>query len=252
MAALSRIATGTHRHIHINPGDTVVFSSSPIPGNTVSVSRTINALYKAGAEVVHGRDSKVHASGHAGQEEQKLMLRLLKPKYFLPIHGEYRMQKVHAQTAIDCDVPEENCFVLENGEVLGLSRDAASIIGQVQASNVYVDGSGIGDIGNAVLRDRRILSEDGLVVVVTTINKTQNRVVSGPEILSRGFVYMKESIDLISDARTKIKDDLTLLLEEKKYKNYDVKNQIVETITPILYEKTQRQPMVVPIVMEVE
>lgn len=250
MAALSRIANGTHRQIQINPGDTVVFSSSPIPGNSASVTRTINLLYQAGAEVIHGKEYEVHVSGHGGQEEQKLMLSLMKPKFFVPIHGEYRMQEKHSQLAIACGVQKENCFVMENGDVLALTRAKAEIKGTISASDIYVDGNGIGDIGNAVLRDRKILSEEGLVVVVVVVNRKKKRVVSGPDLISRGFVYMRESGDMINCAQNLIRKELEEELRKINFKMNDVKTLIVEVISKFLYEETKRRPMVVPMVIE--
>jgi len=251
MAALSRIANGTHRQVSIQPGDTVVFSSSPIPGNTTSVNKVINELEEAGATVIHGKVNNIHASGHGGQEEQKLMLRLMKPKYFMPVHGEYRMLKIHTELAEKCDVPKENSFILKNGDVLALTKDSARYAGHFNAGDVYVDGSGVGDIGNVVLRDRRLLSEEGLVVVVATIDMQKRQIIAGPDLLSRGFIYMRESGDLINQGRRHLYRSIKGELKNDKVSETQIKNTIISDLQEFLFEQTERHPMILPMLVTI-
>ncbi len=253
MAALSRIANGTHRQITIQPNDTVIFSSSPIPGNTMSVNRVVNQLTEAGAEVIHGKLNNIHTSGHGSQQEQLLMMRLLKPKYFMPVHGEYRMLHIQAQLAQMVGIPEENTFVLRNGDMLALTKDSARYAGHFNAEDVYVDGSGIGDVGNIVLRDRKKLSEDGLVIVTATIDYKKNQLISGPDIMSRGFIYMRESGDLINEMQQKLKAAINRGLNENGNNVTErmIRDIVIETIKPFLFDRTQRTPMILPVLLDV-
>ncbi|SFK38294.1 RNase J1 [Marinilactibacillus piezotolerans] len=249
MAALSRVANGTHRQISIQPGDSVVFSSSPIPGNTVSVNRVINQLLEAGANVIHGKVNNIHTSGHGGQEEQKLMLRLMKPKFFVPIHGEHRMQRIHANLAIKTGVPEENCFILDNGEIVAFTEDSARRAGEFSAQDVYIDGSGIGDIGNVVLKDRKLLSDNGLVVVVATIDTDKRSILAGPDIISRGFIYMRESEQLIQGAQKVAFESIQRSFEYKQLNEYKMRNDLIDDIKQFLFAETERKPIILPVIL---
>ncbi|CAM29598.1 TPA: ribonuclease J1 [Streptococcus pyogenes] len=249
MAALARIANGTHRQVTLQPGDTVIFSSSPIPGNTTSVNKLINTIQEAGVDVIHGKVNNIHTSGHGGQQEQKLMLSLIKPKYFMPVHGEYRMQKVHAGLAMDIGIPKENIFIMENGDVLALTSGSARIAGHFNAQDIYVDGNGIGDIGAAVLRDRRDLSEDGVVLAVATVDFNTQMILAGPDILSRGFIYMRESGDLIRESQRVLFNAIRIALKNKDASIQSVNGAIVNALRPFLYEKTEREPIIIPMVL---
>ena len=251
LAALSRIANGTHRQISLQPGDTVIFSSNPIPGNTLSVNHLINKLMEGGANVIHGRINNVHTSGHGGQEELKMMVRLTKPKYMIPVHGEYRMQVVHTELAQAAGVPEDHTFVLENGEVLCFSPEGSRIAGHVPAGDVYVDTSGTADVGNVVVHDRQVLSEDGLVVVVATVDYKHKRVLAGPDVLSRGFVYMRESTELINQAQKHIYHIIKSEMDRVETpKDSVVRKAIIENLADFLYSKTKRRPMILPMIVE--
>lgn len=251
MAALSRIAAKEHKKIVIKKGDVVIMSAHPIPGNEKGVSKVINQLFENGAEVIYESLSEIHVSGHACKEELKLLHRLVKPKYFMPVHGEYRHLEQHARLAMELGMQEEDIFRLNNGQVLELDRKSCAIAGRVPSGNILVDGLGVGDVGNIVLRDRKHLSEDGLIVVVVSMSREDGVVASGPDIISRGFVYVREAEDLMEEARLVVKKCLKRC-EEKNIREWSyIKNMIREDLKRYLYEKTKRNPMILPIIMEV-
>jgi ribonuclease J len=248
MSALSRMAASEHKKVTIVPGDLVIISANPIPGNEKLVSRVIDQLFKKGAEVIY---ENVHVSGHACQEELKLMHTLVRPKYFLPVHGEYRHLKQHAELAIRLGLPEANTLLADNGEVIELTRDSIKKNGTVTSGQVFVDGLGVGDVGNIVLRDRKHLSQDGILTVVVTIEKESGSVIAGPDIISRGFVYVRESENLMEQARLIVKDALRECEEKHITEWASIKSNIKEVLRLFLYEKTKRKPMILPIIMEI-
>ncbi|MDF2523383.1 MAG: putative hydrolase of the metallo-beta-lactamase superfamily [Clostridiales bacterium] len=251
MAALSRMAASDHRKVDIKPNDRVIISATPIPGNEKLVTRVINQLFKKGADVIYESLADIHVSGHACQEELKLMQALVKPKFFIPVHGEYRHLKQHAKLAENMGVEKENIFLLDNGSVLELTRDSAKTNGTVTAGKVLVDGLGVGDVGNIVLRDRKHLSQDGLIVIVVTISKESGQVIAGPDIISRGFVYVRESEDLMEDAKLKIKEALSKCEEKQITEWGTIKSQVKDSLKEFIYSKTKRNPMILPIIMEI-
>jgi ribonuclease J len=248
MAALSRMAASEHKKVNIVPGDTVIISATPIPGNEKLVSRVINQLSKKGAEVII---EDVHVSGHACQEELKLMHTLVKPKFFLPVHGEYRHLKQHYELARKLGMPAENILIADNGDVIEITRDSIKKSGTVVAGQVFVDGLGVGDVGNIVLRDRKHLSQDGILTVVVTIEKETGSVIAGPDIISRGFVYVRESEDLMDQARIIVRDALSQCEEKHITEWATIKANIKDSLRLFLYEKTKRKPMILPIIMEI-
>lgn len=251
MSALTRMATADHRWVGIQEGDTVIISANPIPGNEKLVAKTVDLLFKQGAEVIYERSAEVHVSGHAAQEELKIVLNLIKPKYFIPVHGEYRHLMKHAKLAESLGIPRSRIFVAENGQIIEIGRKKASIVGKVTAGKVLVDGFGVGDVGNIVLRDRKQLSQDGIMIVVVTINKENAEVVAGPDIVTRGFVYVRESEQLIENAKAKVREALDLCARKNITEWAVIKSQIREKLGKHLYEKTGRRPMILPIIMEV-
>jgi ribonuclease J len=251
MSGLTRMAQSEHKQIQIIPGDTIIISANPIPGNEKSVARTIDHLFKLGADVIYESVAGIHVSGHASQEELKLMINLVKPKYFIPVHGEYRMLYKHARLAEQMGIPPENIFVGENGQVFEFTKKKGQIAGRVHAGRVLVDGLGVGDVGNVVLRDRKQLSQDGIFIITLTIDKASGTVVAGPDVVSRGFVYVKESEKLMDDAREKIKEVLAKADAEKSKDWANIKSSIRDTLSRFLYEKTKRKPMIIPIISEI-
>jgi ribonuclease J len=250
MSALTRMALSDHRKVEIVPGDTVVLSATPIPGNEKLVAKTINQLYRQGAEVFYDRAMGIHASGHANREELKLMINLVKPRFFLPAHGEYRHLIKHAQLAHRMGIPMENIFVGENGQILEFTSEKGTVCGRVTAGRVLIDGLGVGDVGNIVLRDRKQISQDGIVIIVLVINKEEQLLLSGPDIISRGFVYVRESDELIEGARDRVRMVLDKCFEKKINDWPGIKSQIRDTLGKFLYEKTRRRPMIMPIIIE--
>lgn len=250
MAALSRIASSTHRKVEIIPGDLVIISANPIPGNEKFIYRVIDELFKLGAEVIYDKLDDVHVSGHAKQEELKLMQCLVKPKFFMPVHGEYRMLKKHANLAMSLGMDENNIFIMENGRVLEINSKTAKINGNVQSGSIMVDGLGVGDVGDVVLRDRKILSEDGLMIIVATID-TSGCLIANIEVMSRGFVYVKESEKLIEEVRCIAKDAVLKSVNKKGSNLSAIKNTIKEDLNIFLYRRTMRRPMIIPIIVEI-
>ena len=248
MAALSRMASNMHRKVQIKPGDTVIFSSNPIPGNEKAVSRVINELSMKGADVIF---QDAHVSGHACQEEIKLIYSLVHPKYAIPVHGEYRHLKAQAQVAESLGIPKDNIFLLSSGDVLELDEEKAQVVDRVQTGAILVDGLGVGDVGNIVLRDRQHLAEDGILIVVLTLEKYSNQVLAGPDIVSRGFVYVRESEGLMDEAKHVVEEAIEDCMDRRVTDWGRLKTAIRDSLSEFLWKRTKRSPMILPIIMEV-
>ena len=248
MAALSRMALNMHRKISIGPGDTIIFSSSPIPGNEKAVTKIINELLRKGAEVIF---QDAHVSGHACQEEIKLIYTLVKPRYAIPVHGEYKHLKAQARIAMDLGIAKEDIFILESGDVLELGEQEAKVTGKVPVGDILVDGLGVGDVGNIVLRDRQHLAEDGIMIVVLALDQASGYLVSGPDIVSRGFVYVKESDELMEEARERMAEVIENCLDRGITDWGKIKNSIKDSLGDYVWKKTKRRPMILPIILEV-
>jgi ribonuclease J len=251
MSALSRMALSGHKQVAIKPGDKVIISASSIPGNERAVGRVVDELFKKGADVIYEDLMNVHVSGHAKREELKIMHALVQPKYFMPVHGEFRHLKMHKELAIEMGMDKDNVFVMGIGEVMEINGQGAKLNGNVQSGQIFVDGLGVGDVGNIVLRDRRHLSQDGLIVVVVTYEAATGELLSGPDIISRGFVYVRESEDLIDDAREIVKKAFYKCERENKYDWLRIKNTIRDELRDYMWNKTKRSPMILPVIVEI-
>ena len=251
MSALTRMAAGEHKKVVITPNDMVIISATPIPGNEKLVSNVINDLMQIGAEVIYSALEAIHVSGHACQEEQKLIISLAKPKFFIPVHGEYRQLRAHAETAKQMGIPAENIFILENGKTLEINKKHAKITNSVPSGKILVDGLGVGDVGNIVLRDRQHLSQDGLIVIVMGMDSNTGEIVSGPDVVSRGFVYVRESENLMDDVKSVVRHEIKKC-EEKGIRDWStIKTTTRENLRDYIFAKTKRNPMIIPIIMEV-
>lgn len=251
MSALSRMASGEHRKVSVTSNDFIIISATPIPGNEKHVTRVVNDLLKLGAVVVYEAMYEVHVSGHACQDEQKLMLSLTKPKYFLPVHGEYKHLKAHERSAISVGVPKENIHIGENGEVIEVSQDRMEVVSKVEAGAVLVDGLGVGDVGTIVLRDRQRLAQDGLIIVVITMESVSGAILAGPDIVSRGFVYVREAEELLTEAKQVVKNILAKCGEENVRDWSSIKLSVRDGLSGYIFKKTRRSPMILPIITEV-
>ena len=251
MSALTRMANGEHKKVTITSNDLVIISANPIPGNEKSVSKVIDQLMKIGSEVVYSALADVHVSGHACQEEQKLIMALVRPKYFIPVHGEYRQLMAHRDTAIEMGIAKENIFLTNNGRILELNENEAKFTGTVPAGRVMVDGLGVGDVGNIVLRDRQHLSQDGLIVIVMTMDNQTGEIVSGPDVISRGFVYVRESENLMEDVKAFIREEIQDLENRHVREWSTIKSTLKDDVRDFVFNRTKRNPMILPIIMEV-
>jgi ribonuclease J len=253
MSALTRMAHASHRKVEVLPGDTVIIAATPIPGNEKFVARTVDQLFRIGADVVYNANTPkgVHVSGHGHQEDLKLMLNLIRPKYFIPIHGEYRMLRAHAQLAESVGVKPENIFICDNGDTVEISNGKARYGPKIPTGNILIDGLGVGDVGNIVLRDRKLLSQDGILVVVVTLSKTNGAILSGPDIISRGFVYVRESEQLMEEANRIVTQTMEKCVKDRVSEWASLKTSIRDSLSRFLYERTRRRPMILPIIMEV-
>lgn len=253
LAALSRIANRTHKQIKLRPDDTVVFSSNPIPGNNASVAKTINQLYLQGVEVfINNSENELHTSGHANEEELKLMIRLIDPEYFMPIHGEYRMLKRHQDIAIDCGIPKENTFLMQNGDVLSLSKNGIKKVKGIVADDIYVDGNRIGDIGNVVIKDRKIMANDGILVAICNINMETHKLLGRINITTRGFVLVNENEELLRQIEYVATTTVNKELSKQKVNYNDLKSEVISNVLTFVYDKTGRRPIILPVILDVK